>query len=157
TPPFLRVLPLRIEQRPQAGRIDHHAVVEIRLVTGVLLARRALRVCGWRTPIGALLKVLDKLLQLLARVQEVAIRLFGCSRSFLVRAVAYRSKIGETAVEPLAREIEMISQQHTQRATCKAVDVYPRDERSMFRRERPMNRPVLVHALVHILEEVKRQ
>ena len=41
-PPLLRVLPLRLEQRPQRGGVDHHAVVEVGRVAGVLLARRAL-------------------------------------------------------------------------------------------------------------------
>jgi hypothetical protein len=54
-PPLLGVLPLRLEERPQRGAVDHDAVVQIGDVASVDLARLGLAVGGRRAALGALL------------------------------------------------------------------------------------------------------
>ena len=127
-PPLLRVLPLRVEQRPQRGGVDHHAVVEVGGVAGVLLARRALAVGRRRAPVGALLDVGDERLQLVPGLEYPVVLPLGVARGLLVGAVAGGAQVGQLAVEAGERRHEVVGEQHPQGLLVHPVDVHPGDE-----------------------------
>ena len=156
-PPLLRVFPLRLEQGPQGGAVDHHAVVEVGDVARVDGARRGLAVRRRRAALGALLDGGDEVVQLLEPLADLAEALLGSLGGFLVGAVAGGAQVGLLAFERALGRVQMTGQQVIQRAGGPSMDGHVRDERAPGRAEREVDGPVLVHLAMHVGEELVLQ
>ena len=133
-PPLRRVLPLRRQQRPQRGGVDHHAVVEVGVVGGIDLAVRTPGIGGRRAEVGALLDAGDQLGQLALPAQDLVVAPLGLARGRGVVAVARRSEVGELAVETGEGGAEVVGEQDAQGLRVPAVDGDPGDEGLLGRR-----------------------
>jgi len=159
-PPLLRVLPLRLDERPERGAVDHHPVVEIPRVARVHLAGGTLLrvgVGGWWTLVRALGDPLDEVAQLVAVAEHRVVALLRGARGALVGSVAGLAQVVQLPLEPREGRVQVLGEEHEQRLLVPAVDVDPGDEGLLRARQRPVDGPVLVHALVHVLEEPGRQ
>src|SRR5690606_3124488 len=156
-PPLLRILPLRLEERPEGGAIHQDAVVEVHLVARVDLALGRARI-GWRGPLlRALLDLVDEQGELIPPSDELRIAPFRGALTARIRRLLIRAQIGDGAVEAELRGMEMLGEERPQRVDREAVDRDERDEGAVPRREREVDRAVLVHALVDRSEELGPQ
>ncbi|MCY1013411.1 hypothetical protein OV079_49370 [Nannocystis pusilla] len=148
-PPFLRVLPLRGEQRPQGGAVDHDAVVEVRGVADIL-SLAALVVRWRRALLGALLDGGDEGDQLVSCLEHDSEALLGDARGLLVLAVTGSAEVGELAIDACEGGIQMVGEERAQSRVVPAVDRDPGDEGPLLGRYRPVDRPVVVHLAVEL-------
>lgn len=100
-PPLHRVLPLGLEERPERGGVDHHAVVQVRGIAGVLLAVRASSVRRRGAPVGALLDGGGEGVELVPGLQRPVVAPLGGPRRLRVGAVLGNPQ-GELPVGPQA-------------------------------------------------------
>ena len=104
-PPLLRKIPLRSEQGPEGGAVDHYAVVEIGDVAGVNLAGCVLVFGGGRTFLGALLDGGDEGGELVAPFVDLGVAPLGGAGGLLVGSFAGGAEVGQLAYQARHRGV----------------------------------------------------
>src|SRR2546422_1306884 len=151
-PPLFRVLPLRIEQRPECGAVDHHAVVDVHLESRVRLARRVAGCSRRRTTLGALSDEGNELGQLDQQLLNTSKAALGLRLAAFLAIRLRLPEIVQLAFEAALLWEKVLGEQIGERSRCPTMNAHPSDKALLCGREWKIDRPVLIHFLV-VLEE----
>ena len=107
--------------------------------------------------IGALLHGGDELLQLFAPTTELADAAVGFTGGLAVLGIAHLAQVVQLAIDARTGWNQMVGQENLEGSLIHAMDVDPGHKGFAGGAQRPVDRAVLIHALVHVLEEVQPQ